>query len=141
MKKGFIVPTVVLIIAAVSTAAISLLGLKSEITKQDLTIIAAVQKNIKIRPINTSCRPLVSEKSIYLRSNLICEKRDGQWWRLGYDLPCNVAVNLEPNEARKISISRHPNEVMMNDCRVIGGKKVCTLAPSLYTQKSCNNDI
>jgi hypothetical protein len=141
MRYSTFAPVVASVLLIAATAAIYVLALKPAMSNQELFIIPAVEENIKIQPINISCAPLATDKAVYSRTHLICEKRDGQWVSIGDDLNCIVSEDLKTNEAKQISISGYPVQAMTNPCRDIDGKRSCKRASSLYTPKSCNNDI
>ena len=62
-------------LTVLACATVSVWVLEPMITKQKFAVISALEKPIKIRPMNTSCMPFTSTEVAYTGTNSICEKK------------------------------------------------------------------
>ena len=113
----------------------------SLVSKVKFAVIPAIEKPIKIRPMNTSCMPFIPEEVTYTGANSICEKKGDVWVNLN-ELPCQTIATRKSDDPRLIKTSEdYEEEVKMKVSRTVDGKRIFRRAPSMVVLKSCNNDI
>ena len=109
--------------------------------KPKFAVIPAIEKTIKIRPMNTSCMPFTSTKVTYTGANSICEKKGDVWVNLN-GLPCQTLTTSKSDGSRLTKASEdYEEEVKMKISHAVDGKRIFRRAPSIIVPKSCNNDI
>lgn len=109
-------------------------------TKQKSAVISALEKPIKIRPMNTSCMPFTPKEVTYNWASSICEKKESGWIKLDGS-PCDISKNIESSKTELMKPSLSRGDTVMNISNSIDDTKTATRAASLYVSKSCNNNI
>ena len=124
-----------------AVANVSVWVLEPMITKQKFVVIPALEKPIKIRPMNTSCMPFTSTEVTYTGANSIREKKGDIWVNLN-GLPFQTSATINSDGSRPIKVSEKAEEEMiMKASGTVDGKRILRWAPSIILLKSCNNDI
>jgi hypothetical protein len=111
------------------------------VSKVKFVVIPAIEKPIKIRPMNTSCMPFIREEVTYAGANSICEKKGDVWVNLN-GLPCQTLATRKSDGSRlNKALEDFEEEVKLKVNRTVDGKRIFRRAPSMILLKSCNNDI
>ena len=109
--------------------------------KKETLIVPAIEKPIKIRPINTSCMPFIKKALIYSEPELICEIQDTQWVTLGAASSCRNSGDRSVEDIVQIKVSKHSDEVTTNSYNSYRDERFLKRTSSLNILMSCNNDI
>ena len=129
-----------LTLTVLACATVSMWALEPMITKQKFAVISALEKPIKIRPMDTSCMPFTPKEVTNTGANSICEKQGDFWVNLN-GLPCQTIESNKSDSSRLNKASEDYEEVKMRAIRTVDGDRVLRRAPSIILLKSCNNDI
>ncbi len=129
-----------LTLTLLACATVHMWVLEPMTTKQKFGVISALERPIKIRPMNTSCMPFTPKEVTYNRTESICEKKGDIWVNLN-GLPCQTVATSKSDSSRLIKASEDYEEVKTKVSRTVDGNRVLRRAPSIILLKSCNNDI
>jgi hypothetical protein len=109
--------------------------------KKEILIVPAIEKPIKIRPINTSCMPFIKKAPIYAEAELICEIQDTQCVRLGAASSRRNSGDRSVEDGVQIKVSKYSDEVTTNSYNSYRDERFLKRTSSLNILMSCNNDI
>lgn len=109
---------------------------------EEIFIVPAIEKPIKIRPINTSCMPFIKNGSGYsLEVAIPYEKNGNEWVRPKDKLNYRQLEDEKGDETVLLNVSEHVEKTTIDPRHSDKDKKVLKRASSLNIIMSCNNDI